>query len=144
LGTLLEGAVIDTAIGAPQGAVISPLLSNIYVHPLDLCWEREVRGTKMVRYAGDFVVLCRWWPAKIIKTRIVPAAEGPSLIPRAEQSVRCGGHDLGWRANTPSTAQTIQDRSAGLCPNGCIRLFNGDVLDLYGRVRLGTTVIVMR
>jgi len=41
-----EGAVIDTAIGAPQGAVISPLPSNIYVHPLDLCWEREVRGTK--------------------------------------------------------------------------------------------------
>jgi hypothetical protein len=78
---MLEGAVIDTAIGAPQGAVISPLLSNIYVHPLDLCWEREVRGTKMVRYAGDLVVLCRWRPAKIIKTRIVPAAEGPSLIP---------------------------------------------------------------
>src|SRR5258706_178463 len=45
-----------------QGAVISPLLSNIYLHPLDLYWEREVKATKMVRYADDLVVLCRWKP----------------------------------------------------------------------------------
>lgn len=43
--------------GTPQGAVISPLLANIYLHPLD---ERMAGlGTKMVRYADDFVVLCR-------------------------------------------------------------------------------------
>ena len=51
-------------IGAPQGAVISPLLSNIYLHPLDLYWEQEMRDTKMVRYADDLVVLCRWRPAE--------------------------------------------------------------------------------
>lgn len=43
--------------GTPQGAVISPLLANIYLHPLD-CLLRE-RGLAMVRYADDFVVLCR-------------------------------------------------------------------------------------
>jgi RNA-directed DNA polymerase len=43
--------------GTPQGAVISPLLANIYLHPLD-CRLRE-RGYRMVRYADDFVVLCQ-------------------------------------------------------------------------------------
>jgi len=42
--------------GTPQGAVISPLLANLYLHPLD---ERMMsRGYRMVRYADDFVVLC--------------------------------------------------------------------------------------
>jgi len=42
--------------GTPQGAVISPLLANIYLHPLD---ERMTRqGYAMVRYADDFVILC--------------------------------------------------------------------------------------
>ena len=52
-GVMLEGIVTDTVIGAPQGASISPLLSNIYLHPLDVYWEQEVRDTKMVRYADD-------------------------------------------------------------------------------------------
>jgi RNA-directed DNA polymerase len=43
--------------GTPQGAVISPLLANIYLHPLD---ERmAAQGYRMVGYADDFVVLCR-------------------------------------------------------------------------------------
>ena len=43
--------------GTPQGAVISPLLSNIYLDPLDHAMAAE--GFEMVRYADDFVVLCR-------------------------------------------------------------------------------------
>jgi RNA-directed DNA polymerase len=43
--------------GTPQGAVISPLLSNIYLDPLDHLMARE--GFAMVRYADDFVALCR-------------------------------------------------------------------------------------
>lgn len=43
--------------GTPQGAVISPLLSNIYLNPLD--HEMAGQGYEMVRYADDFVVLCR-------------------------------------------------------------------------------------
>ena len=43
--------------GTPQGAVISPLLANIYLHPLDR--QMREKGYRMVRYADDFVVLCR-------------------------------------------------------------------------------------
>jgi len=43
--------------GTPQGAVISPLLANIYLHPLDRLMAEL--GYRMVRYADDFVVLCR-------------------------------------------------------------------------------------
>lgn len=43
--------------GTPQGAVISPLLSNIYLNPLDHLMAEQ--GLQMVRYADDFVVLCR-------------------------------------------------------------------------------------
>lgn len=43
--------------GTPQGAVISPLLSNIYLDPLDRLLA--VRRVELVRYADDFVILCR-------------------------------------------------------------------------------------
>jgi len=43
--------------GTPQGAVLSPLLSNLYLDPLDQ--EMAAAGYEMVRYADDFVILCR-------------------------------------------------------------------------------------
>jgi RNA-directed DNA polymerase len=43
--------------GAPQGAVLSPLLSNVYLDPLDHLLAEA--GIEMVRYADDFVILCR-------------------------------------------------------------------------------------
>ena len=43
--------------GTPQGAVISPLLANIYPHPLDE--TMATLGYRMVRYADDFVILCQ-------------------------------------------------------------------------------------
>jgi len=59
----LESGVMEhdmleaTAIGTPQGGVISPLLANIYLNKLD--WIMEGKGYDMVRYADDMVVLCR-------------------------------------------------------------------------------------
>jgi RNA-directed DNA polymerase len=52
-------AWVPTA-GAPQGAVLSPLLSNIYLDPLDHLLGAQ--GLAMVRYADDFVILCRTRP----------------------------------------------------------------------------------
>jgi group II intron reverse transcriptase/maturase len=59
-GVMEDGAVQRTVAGTPQGGVISPLLSNIYLHVLDRLWTRP--GTPvgtLVRYADDFVVMCR-------------------------------------------------------------------------------------
>lgn len=79
--------------GTPQGAVISPLLANLYLNPLD--HHLAVKGFRMVRYADDFVILCgsraeaeaalatvREWVAGAglilhpDKTRIVNTADG--------------------------------------------------------------------
>jgi len=46
-----------TERGTPQGAVISPLLANLYLDPLDHLLADS--GLQMVRYADDFVILCR-------------------------------------------------------------------------------------
>jgi RNA-directed DNA polymerase len=55
---ILHGAEQWTPMaGTPQGAVISPLLANIYLHPLDELLAS--RGYRMVRYADDFVVMCK-------------------------------------------------------------------------------------
>jgi RNA-directed DNA polymerase len=49
--------------GTPQGGVLSPLLANLYLHLMDRIWKKyelDVKlGARMVRYADDFVVLCR-------------------------------------------------------------------------------------
>ena len=59
-GVVDEGRYSETVSGTPQGGVISPLLSNIYLHFLDSVWTRQCAhlGT-LVRYADDFVVLSR-------------------------------------------------------------------------------------
>ena len=55
---MLEGMQQWTPLaGVPQGAVLSPLLSNLYVHPLDRVVAQA--GYQMVRYGDDLVLLCR-------------------------------------------------------------------------------------
>jgi len=51
-----EAARWHPTAGTPQGAVLSPLLANLYLHPLDVLMEQG--GWRMVRYADDFVILC--------------------------------------------------------------------------------------
>jgi RNA-directed DNA polymerase len=57
-GVMEEGVLRRSVAGAPQGGVISPLLSNIYLHALDLAFADGTHG-RLVRYADDFVVMCR-------------------------------------------------------------------------------------
>jgi group II intron reverse transcriptase/maturase len=59
-GVMDEGEIRSTTTGVPQGGVISPLLSNIYLHVLDKLWHRHSAqlGT-LVRYADDLVVACK-------------------------------------------------------------------------------------
>jgi len=63
IGSFLQAGILDglkewnPTEGAPQGAVLSPLLSNVYLDPLDHLLAEQ--GWEMVRYADDFVILCR-------------------------------------------------------------------------------------
>ena len=58
-GVMEDGQVRATVAGTPQGGVISPLLSNIYLHVLDTVWTRRYAHLGvLVRYADDFVVMC--------------------------------------------------------------------------------------
>ena len=56
-GVLDNGVFKPTTIGTPQGGVISPLLANIVLNKLD--WRLEEAGYRFVRYADDFVVVCK-------------------------------------------------------------------------------------
>jgi group II intron reverse transcriptase/maturase len=59
-GVMEEGNVRNSDLGTPQGGVISPLLANVYLDHLDAIWEQGCSHLGvLVRYADDFVVLCR-------------------------------------------------------------------------------------
>ncbi len=57
-GVMDDGRFSETVTGTPQGGVISPLLSNIYLHAFDQAMTRAGVG-RLVRYADDWVMLCR-------------------------------------------------------------------------------------
>jgi RNA-directed DNA polymerase len=56
-GVMEDGVIHPTTVGTPQGGVLSPLLANIALNFLD--WHLDELGYQFVRYADDFVVLCR-------------------------------------------------------------------------------------
>ncbi len=89
-----------TERGTPQGAVISPLLANLYLNPLDHAVAQQ--GWAMVRYADDFVVLCRTRAEADTVLDFVrqwTEAAGLTLHPTKTRIVHAGeeGFDfLGW------------------------------------------------
>jgi RNA-directed DNA polymerase len=104
----LEQGVMDTAKGwqpteqgTPQGAVISPLLANIYLNPLD--HQMAAAGWGMTRYADDFIVQCRSRAeaqAALEQLKQWVQAAGLTLHPQKTRIVDAsqhGGFDfLGW------------------------------------------------
>jgi len=65
-GVLEDGQVTSPTLGSPQGGVISPLLSNIYLNLVDRIWvkrgyqdRRDGWEATLVRYADDMVILCK-------------------------------------------------------------------------------------
>lgn len=84
--------------GTPQGAVLSPLLANVYLHPLDQ--EMEGAGWEMVRYADDFVILCHSEAeahAALAQVAAWTAAAGLELHPdktRVVDATERGGFDF--------------------------------------------------
>jgi len=106
--------------GTPQGAVISPLLANLYLNPLD--HETIRRGWAMVRYADDFVVLCRSREeadAVLDFLRQWTEAAGLTLHPTKTRTVHAieeGFDFLGWHFRSHSkwprkkSLQKLQDK----------------------------------
>ncbi len=100
----LEQAVMENLeswtpeMGTPQGAVLSPLLSNIYLDPLD--HEMARQGYEMVRYADDFVILCRSQEEAeraLLEVKTWTASAGLQLHPEKTRVVdtrQAGGFDF--------------------------------------------------
>ena len=67
-GVMEEGKYIETnGLGTPQGGVISPLLSNIYLHSFDKMFQLSAIPGTLVRYADDFVILLRRDGKKVVR-----------------------------------------------------------------------------
>jgi RNA-directed DNA polymerase len=90
-GVMEDGVVRSTTTGTPQGGVISPLLSNIYLHELDAAWtHRSAPLGVLVRYADDFVVMCRTKSAceqAEVRVREILARLGLELHPEKTRRV---------------------------------------------------------
>jgi RNA-directed DNA polymerase len=81
--------------GTPQGAIISPLLANVYLDPLD--HQMEETGFEMVRYADDFVVLCR----------------SESEAQRALETIRCWVEEAGLKLHPDKTGLVDTSQPGG-------------------------------
>ena len=128
--------------GTPQGGVVSPLLSNLYLHLLDRIWERwklqQRLGARIVRYADDIVILCRRGSEKPMealsrvlerlgltlngkKTKVVNTFEGKfdflGFSIWMGKSIRTGNHYPHAQPSKKSL-QAIKDRVTALTRRG--------------------------
>lgn len=95
-GVLTDDGYEPSTAGTPQGGVISPLLANIYLHRLDV--EVRPAGSRLIRYADDFVIMTR--------TRVEAQA--------ADRLVRHILADIGlsWPRPKPASAESATDSSS--------------------------------
>jgi RNA-directed DNA polymerase len=84
-GVLVDGEVLSSDQGVSQGSVISPLLANVALHELDRLWEDHCGQLgQLVRYADDFVIICRTEAAAregLRRVRLILARLGLELHP---------------------------------------------------------------
>lgn len=98
--------VLPNKQGAPQGGVISPLLANLYLNPLDWAVNERCAGTVLVRYADDFVILSRPGQGPALRERLTRwlKAKGLSLneektriVNFREEGFNFLGFSMSWR-----------------------------------------------
>jgi group II intron reverse transcriptase/maturase len=112
--------------GTPQGGVISPLLANIYLHPLDgtvneQCRDQRGLRPRMVRYADDLVILCHPGEGPGVKERLARWLRSRGLAlnetkTRVVQSRECGfaflGFSFRWQQSQKGTSYVHTNPSA--------------------------------
>jgi len=108
--------------GTPQGGVISPLLANIYLHPLDGAVNEECRQKpRMIRYADDLVILCRPGEGRTFKTRLARWLESRGLrlneektrvLDSRENSFEFLGFTFRWQRSSKGTDYVHTEPSA--------------------------------
>jgi RNA-directed DNA polymerase len=134
-GVMENGVFKPTTIGTPQGGVVSPLLANIVLNKLD--WRLEQAGYRFVRYADDFVVVCKTKAQANAALELVAqimAELGLSLSPEKTKIASYGkGYDfLGFRLSSKS--RTMRTKS--------LEKFKGKIRELTRRCNnLDTRVI---
>jgi group II intron reverse transcriptase/maturase len=99
-GALDGGALVPTEPGVPQGGVLSPLLANVALHELDRLWEDHCghRG-QLIRYADDFVIVCRTEDAAregLRRVGLILARLGLELHPAKTRVVFVGDGQAGF------------------------------------------------
>jgi len=125
-----------TERGTPQGGVISPLLANLYLNPLD--HQMEKAGWEMVRYADDFVILCRneaeaqaalaavrAWVSEAGLVSVFPAPQGEHvhsgrwLREATVEAAQCNGGWMAWARELEPPINAGRRRglpTVGCCP----------------------------
>lgn len=111
-GVMDNGVFKPTTIGTPQGGVISPLLANIVLNRLD--WRLQEAGYRFVRYADDFVILCKTRQQAEAALELVEQIMtdlGLALSPEKTKIASLGkGYEfLGFRLS--STSRTMRAKS---------------------------------
>ena len=111
-GVMDNGVFKPTTIGTPQGGVVSPILANIVLNKLD--WRLDEAGYRFVRYADDFVVVCKermQAEAALMMVAEVMTELGLKLSPEKTKIVSYGkGYEfLGFRLSSKS--RTMRSKS---------------------------------
>jgi RNA-directed DNA polymerase len=114
---MAEMARWQPTTGTPQGAVLSPLLANLYPHPLDRLMEQN--GWQMVRYADDLVILCATEAEAKAALRQVTAwvtANGLTLHPDKTRSATAANQARGstsWATGARPAAASCGTKAYG-------------------------------
>jgi RNA-directed DNA polymerase len=115
-GVMVDGVAQATVSGTPQGGVISPLLANIYLHAFDQAWAEHGNGGLLVRYADDFVVMCktqRQADQALTTVRSIMAGLGLELHPDKTKVIdlrqgREGFDFLGWHFHARVSGRLLE------------------------------------
>ena len=99
-GIMKEGEIRTSVTGTPQGGVISPILANLYLNDFDHGIEQA--GLKLVRYADDFVILCKSVNQAVYALNLIKALLKRLKLELAEEKTSitdyCTGFEfLGYR-----------------------------------------------